>query len=95
MLTYDDCVGLSDLTPEEIAVIAFHLHVPEIIAVQAGACLCRTPEGRELVQRISRRAVEEHRYRASLAALTRLRAERLPHPAATDKRTIQCKTAIA
>jgi hypothetical protein len=55
MLSYVDCVGLSDLTPEEIAAIACRLHVPEIVAVEMGACLCRTPEGEHLIQRLSGR----------------------------------------
>lgn len=63
MLSYDDCVGLSELTREEIAAIARHLNVPEIVAVQMGACLCQTPEGRHLIWRMSGRAVEEVRVR--------------------------------
>jgi hypothetical protein len=59
MLSYDDCVGLSELTPEEIAAIACRLHVPEIAAVGMGACLCQTPEGGQLLRRMSGRAVEE------------------------------------
>jgi hypothetical protein len=51
MLSYDDCVGLSELTPEEIAAIACRLHVPEIVAVGMGACLSRTPEGGRLIRR--------------------------------------------
>ena len=61
MLSYDDCVGLSELTPEEIGAIASHLHVPEIVAVEMGACLCRTSEGRRLVRRLSGRATEKSR----------------------------------
>jgi hypothetical protein len=63
MLSYDDCVGLSELTPEEVAAIASHLHVPEIVAVEMGACLSRTPEGRQLIQRLSGQAVAEDRAR--------------------------------
>ena len=63
MLSYDGCVGLSGLTPEESAGIARHLHVPEIVAVQMGACLCRTPEGRQLIRCVSGRAIEEDRAR--------------------------------
>ena len=61
MLSYDDCVGLSELTPEEIAALARCLHVHEIVAAGMGACLCRTPEGRRLIRRLSGRAVEEDR----------------------------------
>jgi hypothetical protein len=33
MLTYDDCLALSGLTTEEVAAIAAHEHVPEIVAL--------------------------------------------------------------
>ena len=45
MLSYNDCVALSELTPEEIVAIACRLHVPEIVAVQMGVCLLQTPNG--------------------------------------------------
>ena len=60
MLSYADCVGLSELTPEEIAAIAGRLHVPEIVAVEMGACLCRTAKGKQLIRRLNGQAVEEH-----------------------------------
>ncbi|HJS86269.1 MAG TPA: DUF6455 family protein [Acetobacteraceae bacterium] len=50
MLTYDDCVGLSGLSPEEIAAIAEHERLPEIVASGMGACLCRTPEGKRTIR---------------------------------------------
>jgi hypothetical protein len=46
MLTYDDCVGLCGLRPEEIDAIARHEHLPEIVALEMGACLAETPQGR-------------------------------------------------
>lgn len=52
MLTYDDCVGLSELTPEEIAAIARHEHLPEIVALEMGTCLCGTAEGKRLLWRM-------------------------------------------
>jgi hypothetical protein len=59
MLSYADCVGLSELTPEEIAALARRLHVPEIVAVEMGACLCQTAKGKQLIRRLSGQAVEE------------------------------------
>jgi hypothetical protein len=52
MLSYEDCVGLSELTAEEIAAIAQHEHLPEIVALEMGACLCGTPEGRQRIRRM-------------------------------------------
>ena len=45
MLTYEDCVGLSDLTEDEIKAIAEHEHVPEIVALELGHYLIETEEG--------------------------------------------------
>ena len=45
MLTYEDCVELSDLTEEEIEDVAQHEHLPEIVALQLGSYLVHSPEG--------------------------------------------------
>jgi hypothetical protein len=50
MLSYDDCLGLSELTPDEIAAIARHKHVPEIVALAMGASLRLSAEGRQLMR---------------------------------------------
>lgn len=52
MLTYDDCVSFCVLASEEIAAIARHEHVPEIVALEMGAWLCETPEGRQVIRRM-------------------------------------------
>jgi hypothetical protein len=44
VLSYEDCVGLSGLAPDEIAAIARHEHVPEIVAAEVGASLSGTEE---------------------------------------------------
>jgi hypothetical protein len=36
MLTFEDCVALSELTDEEIAAIAEHEHLPMIVAAEMG-----------------------------------------------------------
>jgi hypothetical protein len=45
VLTYEDCLGLSGLSPEEVAVIARHEHLPDIVALEMGWCLCGTADG--------------------------------------------------
>jgi len=45
MLTLDECIGMSGLTEDEIAVIAEHQHVPQIVATQMGHALLATPTG--------------------------------------------------
>lgn len=59
MLSYVDCEGMSELTASEIAAIARHMQVPEIIAVEIGANLCRTVRGRDLIERLTWRASEQ------------------------------------
>ena len=50
MLTYEDCLGLCGLTAEEIAAIARHEHLPEIVALELGAHLARSPQGRRKIR---------------------------------------------
>jgi hypothetical protein len=45
MLSLDECIGMSGLTEDEIAVIAEHEHVPEIVAVELAQGLLKTPKG--------------------------------------------------
>ena len=52
MLTYDDCLALCGLASEEVAAIARHEHLPEIVALEMGSCLCRTVEGRQVIRRM-------------------------------------------
>ena len=49
MLTYEDCLGLCQLSEEEIRAIAEHEHLPEIVALELGNCLIRSPNGDMLV----------------------------------------------
>jgi hypothetical protein len=60
MLSYIDCEGMSGLKSNEIAVIARYLHVPEIVAVEIGADLCRTGEGKALIEGLMLRSAEEN-----------------------------------
>lgn len=52
MLTYQDCLGLCDLTEEEVAAIAEHEHLPSIIAAEMGNYLVTTPNGQTAIRRI-------------------------------------------
>ncbi len=62
MLTYEDCVGLTDLDEEEIEAIAQHEHVPEIIAAELGCCLVHEPQaGVGRIRQMLREDAEEAR----------------------------------
>lgn len=52
MLTFEDCLGLCDLTDEEIAAIAEHEHIPAMAALELGNYLVHTPEGVPVLKRI-------------------------------------------
>ena len=52
MLSYQDCLALSDLTDQEIAAIAEHEHVPMIVALELGNYLVSQPDGVPKLKRI-------------------------------------------
>jgi hypothetical protein len=52
MLTLQDCIALSDLTPEEVDAIAEDLHLPGVIAAELGAYLMHLPDGEKRIRRI-------------------------------------------
>jgi hypothetical protein len=73
MLTYEDCVGLADLTEEEIAAIAEHEHLPEIIAAELGSYLVHDVEGVPMIKRIILDDIEEARHRDDQQKVLRLK----------------------
>jgi hypothetical protein len=52
MLTYDDCVGLCNLSEEEIEAIAMHEHIPQIAALELGNYLLCGTDGIPRIKRI-------------------------------------------
>ena len=54
MLTWTDCVELSELTEDEIDAIAQHEHIPEMIALEMGNYLIHTPAGERRVKAMIR-----------------------------------------
>jgi len=52
MLTYQDCLGLCDLTEEEIEAVALHEHIPQIVAVELGNYLLHRPDGTLCIKRM-------------------------------------------
>jgi len=61
MLTLQDCIGLCELTEEEIRAIAQHEHVPEIIAAELGEYLIHAENGVPHIRRIIVDDIEEAR----------------------------------
>jgi len=52
MLTYEDCLALSDLTEDEVRAIAEHEHVPELVAMELGNYLLHCDDGIPRLKRI-------------------------------------------
>jgi hypothetical protein len=51
MLTFEDCLGLSELTEEEILAIAEHEHIPELAALEMGNYLVHSLNGEKQIKR--------------------------------------------
>lgn len=52
MLSYEDCLALSDLTEEEVAAVAEHEQIPHIVAASLGQYLVHTPQGVPMLKRM-------------------------------------------
>ncbi|WP_211113544.1 hypothetical protein [Azospirillum endophyticum] len=52
VITFEDCVGMSGLTKEEIDAIAAHEHLPEIVAAELGSYLVATESGQGEIRRM-------------------------------------------
>lgn len=51
MLTYEDCVGMCELTEEEVEAIAEHEHIPSIVATELGNYLVHEETGIPKIRR--------------------------------------------
>ncbi|HET7365162.1 MAG TPA: hypothetical protein VFJ70_16465 [Burkholderiales bacterium] len=83
-LTFEDCLGLCDLTEQEVLAIAEHEHVPAIAALELGNYLARTAEGEQCIKAmirddIARAAASGDRLRV-LALKSIIRDYILKHP---------------
>ncbi len=61
MLTFEDCLALSELTEEEILAIAEHEHIPELEALELGNYLVHAPKGEETIKRMILEDIEAAR----------------------------------
>jgi hypothetical protein len=84
MLSLEDCLGLCDLSEEEVLAIAEHEHIPEMAALQLGNYLAHTPEGEMRIKAIIRDDIADARRRGDrsheLALKVLLRDFVLGHP---------------
>ncbi len=59
MLTFEDCLAYCDLTEEEIHAIAQHEHIPEMVALELGQYLVKSPDGTRRIKRMILDDIEE------------------------------------
>lgn len=69
MISLKDCLDYSNLTEEEVAVIAAHEHLPYPFAAEMACGLTQTYEGEALVLRLLKAAVRDARHDHDFAAL--------------------------
>lgn len=50
MISIKDCLDYSDLTEDEVAVIAEHEHLPYASAAQLACCLAQSSDGTEVLR---------------------------------------------
>ncbi len=72
MLTREDCLALCELSEEEVAAIAEHEHVPEVIAMEMGQYLCHTPDGEARIERMIIDDIETARQHGNHAHMAKL-----------------------
>lgn len=67
MLSLEDCLGLCDLSEDEVLAIAEHERIPEIAAVELGNYLLHTPEGEVRIKAIIRDDIAQAQRRGDRA----------------------------
>ncbi len=72
MLTIRDCIDLCECDAEEIAAIAEHEHVPEIVAIELAEYLIHTENGVPMIRRIIIDDIREARVRGDTQKCERL-----------------------
>ena len=73
MLTIQDCIDMCQLTEDEIAAVAEHEHVPDIVALELGNYLCATADGERRISRMIIEDIEEARAHGNFAHAAKLR----------------------
>ncbi|MCP1676305.1 hypothetical protein J2T57_003464 [Natronocella acetinitrilica] len=73
MLTYEDCLGMSELTEEEIDAIAEHEHCDSIIALEMGNYLMHAPDGSPRIRRMILDDIAAARQRGDFAHAAKLK----------------------
>jgi hypothetical protein len=73
VLTFEDCLGLCELSEDEIRAIAEHEHLPQIVALELGNTLIRGPGGELLVSHMVIDDIRAAEQRGDLVHAARLK----------------------
>ncbi|MER2507226.1 MAG: hypothetical protein ABTQ27_00530 [Amaricoccus sp.] len=73
MLTWVDCLSLSELTADEIRAIARHEHLSEMAALEMGSWLIEQPDGCRVLKRMILDELENAVARKDLVGAARLK----------------------
>ncbi len=73
MLTWNDCLGLADLTLEEIQAIQLHEHLPALAALELGHYLVHQEGGCVAIKRMILDDIAEARARGDFMAVLKLK----------------------
>jgi len=73
MISLKDCLDYSDLTEEEVSVIAKHEHLPYPYAVELACGLSQSHEGEALLRCLLKAAVRDARHDHDTATLSTAR----------------------
>ena len=73
-LTFDDCLGLCDLSEAEILAIAEHEHLPAIAALELGNYLVHSADGEQRVKTMIRDDIAAAAARGDRAKVLALKA---------------------
>jgi len=73
MLSYEDCLALSELEEDEIDAIAEHENLPEMAALELGSYMVHSPEGVPMIKKMIIDDIENARARGDLKHAAKLR----------------------
>jgi hypothetical protein len=86
MISLDDCIALCGLTPAEVAAIAEHEHLPEVVAATLGRYLLNQAHGPDKIRTMLvddiRVALESGRVKHAALLTSALRHFLASHPTA-------------
>lgn len=89
MLTIDDCIGLCELSEDEVLAIAEHERIPEMAAAEMANYLLRRPDGELAIKAIIRddiaSAITRYDRARELALKAILRNFVLQHPRCEER----------